>query len=76
VLVDEAAEVILVPAGAGEQLGMLGPERDAGADRLVDERAGPPDRVGEVARKLLGTVVCRASMWMTERIVIAVTVLA
>jgi len=54
VLVDEATQLVLAPTGVSEQLGVLGPERDAGADRLVDQRAGPPDRVGEVERQLLG----------------------
>jgi hypothetical protein len=35
-----------------EQFGVLGPERYAGADRLLDERAGPPDGVGEIKREL------------------------
>src|SRR5207302_242712 len=54
VLVDEAADVGLRPAGAVEQGRVLGAQDDATADRLVDEGAGAGQRAGDVAAQLLG----------------------
>ena len=70
---DEVAQVVLGPAGSREDRGMLGHDHEQSARVLVDQGARARMLSTKSRASCSGSIVCRASICMTDRITIAVT---